>query len=155
MGIGSGAGVPWTAESEWLALGFCWKWVVYDTFYGLLYPQKTSVYTTLNPCQFCPIAYLLFQPFSFWGRLISFFMEGVASKKRLSVSHGFGCNMSNHRDSQEMNVIQGLSSSPECVMWFQAAHEKMLWWAGMNRSSKRPCRLFLRYGVCAYRWIFQ
>ena len=45
-----------------------------------------------------------------------FFINGIASMKRLSVSHDFGHNTNNHLDRQELNVMQRLSSVPESVM---------------------------------------
>ena len=42
-------------------------------FLCLLRLSKTSVYVTLKLFHFCPIVYSLFQPFSFWVRLILFF----------------------------------------------------------------------------------
>ena len=106
-------------------------------FLCLLRLSKTSVYVTLKIILFCPIAYFLFQPFSFWGRLILFFINGIASMKRLSVSHDFGHNTNNHLDRQEQNVIQRLSSVPESVMWVYADHENALWWPDMKPPSKK------------------
>ena len=45
-----------------------------------------------------------------------FFINGIASMKRLNVSHDFGHNTNNHLDRQELNVMQRLSSVPESVM---------------------------------------
>ena len=45
-----------------------------------------------------------------------FFIEGNAVMKRHSASHDFGCNMSDHPDRQEIDVVQKLSTVPESVM---------------------------------------
>ena len=114
----SGAGVPWTKDFERLALGICWKCVVYGTFYAC-YTLKNRRYTPLyNPSNFAQLHISDFSRSHFEDGWFHFF-------------HGRQC----------------CYKASERITWRQSQHERSSWAPLDDRHTEVVKRSWKRYVI--------